>query len=634
MMPEACAVLHETADAVLARAHHIGDETETATNPPDPENGSADTLDVAARPDKYLYHGDNLDVLRELRSETVDLVYLDPPFKSNQTYNMLYRERDGSRSAAQEKAFSDTWTWDPKAAKAYRQLIEATGPVADVMEAFRRILSTDTKQQGRSEMLAYLSMMAPRLIELHRVLKATGSLYLHCDPTVSHYLKLLLDAIFGADNFKNEISWKRTTTKNDYRQGATNWPRVRDVLLYYAKDSDIQASFHQPFATYDEKYVATKYPHRDDDGRRYGLWDLTAPGSGARGHPQYTLMGVTRYWRYNETRMRELIQQGRVIQPKPGSVPRYKRYLDEMPGVAIGDSWDDIPPVNAMAKERIGFQTQKPEALLDRIIKASTNEGDLVLDPFCGCGTTVATAQDLGRRWIGIDVTHLAIEVITERLEKLGLVEGKDYKEDGRFAPPTVPDIEMMARKDKHTFQGWCLRQAGIEPFQLKPGPDRGIDARRAFFDPAGSDQRREIIVSVKGGKLKANDVRDLIGTVQRERAQIGVLLTLRPPSPNMLRDAADIEPYRGNDGRLYPAIQILTVADLLDGKVIEYPLQVVPKYQVPTVPALPASRVTSPRKAKQGVLLTQDEVTLLPQRARMAKAEPGMSKPRHRRAQ
>lgn len=617
MAVEPYPALHSSAVREYWKPQDVGLFTYEALERSDDGIWPVDSRDVAVRPDKYLFHGDNLDVLRELRSETVDLVYLDPPFKSDQTYNMLYRERDGSRSAAQQKAFSDSWTWDPKAAKAYRQIIEAGGPVADVMEAFRRILTAGgtAQQQDKSEMLAYLSMMAPRLVELRRVLKTTGSLYLHCDPTASHYLKLLLDAIFGPQNFKNEIAWKRAVPKSDFQQGATNWPRVHDVLLYYVKDGAL-ASFRQPFAAYLPGYVEKYYRQRDPDGRRYQLTSLIAPGSGSRGHPQYELMGVTRFWRYSEKKMRTLMASGRVVQPSPNAVPRYKRYLDEMSGIPVGDAWDDIAPINAMAKERIGFQTQKPEALLDRIIEASTDPGGLVLDPFCGCGTTIAVAQRLKRRWIGIDITHLAIDVITERLGKLGLVESKDYREDGRFAPATLPDIEMMARKDKHTFQGWAIRQAGIEPFQLKPGPDRGIDARRVFFDPAGSDERREIIVSVKGGKLKAGDVRDLIGTVQRERAQIGVLLTLRPPTPNMLHDAADIEPYRGNDGRLYPAIQILTVADLLDGKVIEYPLQIVPRYQVPTLPALPA-----PRKTKQGTLLVEEEVTLVPQRARMAKA-------------
>jgi DNA modification methylase len=567
-----------------------------------------------------LFHGDNLDVLRSLDAESVDLVYLDPPFKSNQDYNMLYKERDGSRSAAQMQAFTDTWKWDAKAAKTYRALIETGGPVADMMEAFRRVLNTGTGHgQAGSEMLAYLAMMAPRLVELRRVLKPTGSLYLHCDPTASHYLKMLLDSVFGASNFKNDLSWKRAVPKSDFRQGATNWARVHDVLLYYVKD-DRQARFHQPFGDYSATYIEQHYRLRDDDGRRYQLTSLIAPGAGTRGHPKYTFMGITRYWRYNEEKMHALVAAGRVIQPSPGRVPRYKRYLDEMAGVPIGDTWEDIPPINSQAQERIGYPTQKPEALLERIINASTNDGDIVLDPFCGCGTTIAAAHRLTqrRRWIGIDITHLAIDVIVKRLTDDGLKEGVDYKIDSRYAPPSFPDIEAMAQKDKHTFQGWALQQAGIEPFQLKPGPDRGIDGRKVFWDPAGSDKRREIIVSVKGGALPANCVRDLIGTVQRERAQIGVLITLRKPTKQMIRDAAEAPTYRGSDGQSYDGIQILTVRDLLDGHAVEYPLQLVAR-ETPTLPTVAPEHRAPMTRAMQQALLRQEELRLVGQK-RMVK--------------
>jgi DNA modification methylase len=568
-----------------------------------------------------LFHGDNLDVLRSLDAESVDLVYLDPPFKSNQDYNMLYKERDGSRSAAQTQAFTDTWKWDAKAAKTYRALIEAGGSVADMMEAFRRVLSAGTPRTcARAEMLAYLAMMAPRVVELRRVLKPTGSLYLHCDSTASHYLKLLLDSIFGPDNFKNEISWRRTTTKNDYRQGATNFPRVRDILLYYCRDTNAPPKFQQPFAPYSEKYLATKYRYSDADGRRYRLDNLTAPGAGTRGHPKYELLGITRYWRYSKEKMQALVAEGRVIQTKPGTVPQYKRYLDEVAGIAVGDSWEDIDPINSQAQERLGYPTQKPEALLERIIDASTDEGDIVLDPFCGCGTTIAAAHKMihRRRWIGIDITHLAIDVIVKRLTDQGLQEGVDYKVDARYAPPSLPDIQALASKDKHTFQGWALQQAGIEPFQLKPGPDRGIDGRKVFWDPAGSDQRREIIVSVKGGALPANCVRDLIGTVQRERAHIGVLITLRQPTKQMIHDAAEAPPYRGNDGRSYDGIQILTVRDLLDGHAVEYPLQLVAR-ETPTLLNVAPEHRAPMTRAIQQALPREDELRLV-RRKRMAK--------------
>jgi site-specific DNA-methyltransferase (adenine-specific) len=344
-----------------------------------------------------LYYGDNLDVLRRhIPDESVDLVYLDPPFNSNATYNVLFAEQDGSQAASQIKAFGDTWTWNQEAARQYEETVEAGEQVSRALQAFRAVL-------GESNMLAYLTMMAPRLVELRRALRPTGSIYLHCDQTASHYLKMLMDAVFGVRNFKNNITWKRTAPKSDFRQGATNWARVQDALLYYVKDNE-RATFRQPFGP----YTVDKYRQSDPDGRRYQLTALNAPGAGTRGHPQYEFMGVTRYWRYNKAKMDALRAEGRIIQPSPGAVPRYKRYLDEMSGVPVGDMWDDITPINSQAQERLGYPTQKPEALLQRIIQASSNEGDLVLDPFCGCGTTIAVAERLKRQWIGIDITHLA----------------------------------------------------------------------------------------------------------------------------------------------------------------------------------------------------------------------------------
>lgn len=524
-------------------------------------------------------------------ADSVDLVYLDPPFKSNKDYNMLYKERDGSRSAAQAKAFTDTWKWDPKAAKAYRQIVEAGGSVSDVMDGFRRILVSggQTRERGRSEMLAYLSMMAPRLVELQRVLKATGSLYLHCDFVASHYLKLLLDAVFGPERFRNEIIWKRTNAHSSSKKFAP----VHDVILYYSKTA--KPTWTDARLPYEAAYLNKYYRFDDGDGRLYWRADLCARGvrNGRSGLPwrgfDPTAKGM--HWKTTIDRLDKLDAAGRIYFPPNNGWPQYKRYREELKGKAISDLWTDIERINPVGSERIGYPTQKPVALLKRIIEASTEPGATVLDPFCGCGSTIEAAKDLGRKWIGIDITHLAIEVIEHRLEKLGLKEGTDYFEDCRYAPRTLPDVEALARKDKHTFQGWALQQAGIESFQLKPGPDRGIDARKVFFDPPGSNERREIIVSVKGGALPPTCIRDLIGTVQRERASMGVLITLKPPTRNMVRDAAEAPAYRGGDGRLYSGIQILTVADLLDGHTLEYPLQLVATSAAPIIPPTSAAR-------------------------------------------
>lgn len=537
-------------------------------------------------------------------SDSVDLVYLDPPFKSNQDYNMLYTERDGSHSAAQQKAFSDTWKWDPKAAKSYRQIVEAGGSVADMMDAFRRILASDgrTKQQSRAEMLAYLSMMAPRLVELHRVLKPEGAIYLHCDPTASHYLKLLLDAVFGPERFRNEIVWKRSHAHN----GAKRFAAVHDVILFFARGS--AQTWNPTYEPLPQKTIDDWYNNVDGSGRRFNRADLTAAGT-RTGSSGATWRGIDvrrkgRHWAIpgfvrpviggidTLDALDALDRAGRLHWPKrEGGMPMLKRYLNEARGAAAQDVIVDIAQLHNRASERVHYPTQKPTALLKRFIEASTNEGDTVLDPFCGCGSTIEAAEELRRRWVGIDITHLAIDVIEQRLAKRGLKEARDYVVDSRYAPATLPDIEALARKNKHAFQGWALQQAGVEPFQLKPGPDRGIDARKMFFDPPGSNERREIIVSVKGGNLPATCVRDLIGTVQRERAQIGVLITLKPPTKHMLRDAAEAPAYRGADGRIYSGIQILTVKDLLEGHTLEYPLQLAVANATPMVPPTTAPR-------------------------------------------
>jgi DNA modification methylase len=436
-----------------------------------------------------LYYGDNLTVLREhIKDESVDLIYLDPPFNSRQDYNVLFAEKDGTRSSSQIMAFEDTWEWNMDAEAAYQEIVERGGRVSDAMRAFRTFL-------GHSDMMAYLAMMAPRLIELHRVLKETGSIYLHCDPTASHYLKMLMDGIFGGPNFLNEVVWKRTTTKNDYAQGATNWPRIHDILICYGKNSP-SATFNQPFTAHDEDYIRSHYHLQDEKGRRYQLDNLTAPGAGMRGHPTYEFMGITRYWRYNKEKMEGLLAEGRIIQPRPGAVPRYKRYLDEMKGVAIGDMWWDISAINSQAQERLGYPTQKPEALLERIISASSSEGELVLDPFCGCGTAIAASQRLNRRWIGIDITHLAIGLIKKRLDDaFGESVRATYEVVGE--PVDLKGAEALAKEDPYQFQWWALSLVGARPLEKKKGADQGIDGRLYFHDEKGG-KTKQIILSVK----------------------------------------------------------------------------------------------------------------------------------------
>lgn len=511
-----------------------------------------------------LYYGDNLDVLRRhIRDASVDLVYLDPPFKSNVDYNVLFGEH-GEKAAAQVHAFTDTWEWSTESRAAYEEVVEAGGHVAETMRAFRTML-------GASDMLAYLSMMAPRLVELQRVLKPTGSLWLHCDTTASHYLKLLLDAVFGPKNYVNEIVWKRQTAHSDAAQGAKHFGRLQDVLLFYAKGPNYY--WTQPYVPYDQDYVDSFYRFVEPEtGRRYRLSDITAPGGASpqKRNPHYEFLGVTRYWRFSEARMRELYDQGRIVQSKPGRVPAQKRYLDEMPGMPVGTWWDDIKPVQAQGAERLGYPTQKPIALMRRILEASSRAGDTVLDPFCGCGTTIDAAQELGRRWIGIDITHLSIGLIKHRLvDRYGPDIVKTYRVVGE--PTTADDAAVLARDDPFQFQAWALglvgaRVAGSD----RRGGDKGVDGRLFFHDSDGGPTR-QIVLSVKAGKLVPAYVRDLRGVLQREEADIGVLISFDEPSRGMQLEAAEAGFYESPWGR-HPRIQLLTIRELLDGRTINYP--------------------------------------------------------------
>lgn len=509
-----------------------------------------------------LYYGDNLDVLRRhVKDETVDLVYLDPPFNSNQDYNVLFAEKDGTGAASQFKAFEDTWEWNLDALQVYEELVESGGRVSDVMQAFRRFL-------GTNDMLAYLTMMAPRLVELRRVLKPTGSIYLHCDPTASHYLKLLMDAVFRPQCFRSEIVWKRSSAHSDTKQGRVIHGHIHDILLFYTRgDAWV---WNPQYTPYDEEYVKQFYRHLEKEtNRRYRLGDLTGPGGAAKGNPEYAVMGVTRFWRYSEPKMAKLIREGRIVQTSRGAVPAYKRYLDEMPGVPLQDVWTDLRPIGAQAAERLGYPTQKPEALLDRIIRTSSSEGATVLDPFCGCGTAVSVAQRLNRQWIGIDITHLAIGLIKSRLrDHFGDEISTTYRVIGE--PVSVPDAAELAKEDPYQFQWWALGLVGARRAEQKKGSDQGIDGRLYFHDEENG-RTKQIILSVKSGHVNVAHVRDLRGVIEREKAEIGVLITLDDASKPMRTEATSAGFYKSPWGN-HPRLQILTIAELLDGKRIDYP--------------------------------------------------------------
>lgn len=505
--------------------------------------------------ENVLYYGDNLDIMRRyVGSEEIDLVYLDPPFNSARNYNVLFAEQDGSRAAAQIRVFEDTWHWDMSAANAFAATVESGGRVAEAMRAFRTFF-------GDSDMLAYLSMMAPRLVELHRVLKSTGSLYLHCDSNASHYLKLLMDSIFGPQHFRNEIVWKRTSAHSD----SSTCGNAHDTILLYSKSDEFV--WNKQYQAYDLEYVSSHYRNKDERGRLYRTDNLTATSLSGGGY-EYEWNGVTKIWRCPVDTMKELHAKGRIKYTRSGTA-EFIRYLDEMPGVPLQDVWTDISPINSQAQERLGYPTQKPEALLERIITASSNEGDVVLDPFCGCGTTIAAAQKLKRRWIGIDITHLAINLIRTRLLDT-------YGSSAKFAvvgePTTVSDAEELANTDPYQFQWWALGLVGARPVEQKKGADKGIDGR-LYFHEDGKKNRvtKQAIFSVKAGQVTSSQVRDLVGVITRENAEIGVLISLRSPTRDMRKEAASAGFYESPWGK-HQKVQLLTVGQLLEGKSVDMP--------------------------------------------------------------
>jgi len=507
----------------------------------------------------HLYFGDNLDVLeRYVADESVDLVYLDPPFNSNANYNVLFKEHDGAEAASQIKAFEDTWRWDESAARAYEECVEAGGKLSEALQAFRKLV-------GESDMLAYLSMMAPRLQELNRVLKPGGSIFLHCDPTASHYLKLLMDSVFGPKQLVNEIVWKRTTAKG---LAFTRLARNHDVVLSFSKEG--KRTWNPQYTPHDPEYVRKFYRYTEPDtGRRYRLDNLANPNKN-RPNLTYEFLGVTRVWRWTRERMQKAYEQGLIIQSAPGKVPALKRYLDEQEGIPVGDTWHDILPIQAHAAERLGYPTQKPLALLERIIKLTSKEGDLVLDPFCGCGTTVDAAQKLGRRWIGIDITHLAINLIRHRLQDAYGVEiNETYEVIGE--PTSEPDARDLAVHDPYQFQWWALGLVGARPVEQKKGADKGIDGRLYFHDDPETRKTKQIIFSVKAGKVSVPHVRDLCHVVDREEAQIGVLISMHPPTKPMRTEAVGAGFYESPWGK-HAKIQLLTVSQILKGERIDMP--------------------------------------------------------------
>jgi site-specific DNA-methyltransferase (adenine-specific) len=543
-----------------------------------------------------LYYGDNLPILRNrdyFPSESIDLVYLDPPFKSNEDYNVLFSEADGSRSAAQIEAFSDTWRWDVSARRTFDETVENGGRAAEALGAFRSLV-------GESDMLAYLSMMAPRLLELRRVLKPSGGIYLHCDPTASHYLKVLMDAVFGPENFRNEIIWKRYSGHGNVTKSLGS---VHDTLLFYVASDD--ATWNAQYGTYDPEYVEHFFRYVEEGtGRRYRIQNVQNPNPN-RPNLTYEFHGHTRVWKWTRERMEQMDREGRFAFSSTG-FPGLKQYLDEGKGPVLQDVWTDVRSLQTSTAERLGYPTQKPEALLERIISLSSNRGDTVLDPFCGCGTTVAAAQKLGRRWIGIDVTHLAITLIRNRLDD-AYGDRVSYVVVGE--PADVGGAEALAKQDRYQFQWWALGKIRARPVaaERRKGADSGIDGKLFFREKEGGPVKT-IVIQVKSGGLKLSEVRDFGRVIEREKAPVGVLLTLDEPTRDMNTEAASMGFYKP-DWKLsaddkYDRYQILTVRELFEGKQPAYP-----PFRNVTFKAAPEKAVASPkRRTKRLLEATGDE--------------------------
>lgn len=507
-----------------------------------------------------LFYGDNLGILRDhVADASVDLIYLDPPFNSNATYNVLFRSPKGEGAAAQIEAFEDTWHWNDSAEAAFDDVMRSGRThAAELLRAMRSFL-------GDNDMMAYLAMMAVRLIELHRVLKDTGSIYLHCDPTASHYLKLVLDAVIGVQNYRNEIVWQRTHSHNFV---SSVFQKQNDVLLFYTRSNKFK--FHKTFAEYGGQQL--KRYKTDANGRLYKAENLTfsTANPGRQFEWRGTRPPANRSWGYDQERLEQLWAAGRILTTREGR-PRLDGlivFLDDMKGKEVGSNWTDIARISNTSAERLGYPTQKPLALLERILASSSNEGDVVLDPFCGCGTAVHAAQKLGRRWLGIDVTHLAIRLIERRLQQA--FPGVPFEVVGE--PKDLASARDLFARDPWEFEKWAVSLVGGAPHREgKKGADGGIDGL-IFFK---LDQRttEKAIVSVKGGANRnVAQVRELMAVVERSGAKMGLLVSLEEPTRPMRQEATAAGRYATPFGE-FPRVQLVTIADLLDGRTPALPI-------------------------------------------------------------
>ena len=530
-----------------------------------------------------LYYGDCLTIMSEWPSACVDLIYLDPPFNSNRQYNSIYKDETGRPLPDQIEAFCDMWELDDERERAIRTmpvLMRESGLDDSVAELWKLWMQALRGTQPR--LLAYLSYMAQRLLIMRRILSPTGSIYYHCDPTASHYIKALMDAIFEHDNFQNEIVWQRTSAHNDARR----YGAIHDTILFYSRTANW--NWHTQFQPYNDKHLA-RFRHRDPDGRRWTDGDLTAKGLTGGGY-EYDYEGKNENWRVPLETMERLDREGRLHRTRKGGL-RIKRYLDELDGRPTQSIWTDISPINSQAVERMGYATQKPVALLERIIAASSNPGDVILDPFCGCATTIEAAHNLGRQWIGIDIAiHAVKRVARIRLtERLGLVEEQDFTVEG--VPRTVESAQDLWERDKYHFQKWAVEH--VEGFvTTKRSADGGVDGR-VYFAVPHAQALQSMVVEVKGGaNVPVTALRALKGVLDYDTALMAGLITMNPIKETQARNFNRFMAEAGSLeilGIEYPRMQILSVGDILEGKRFKTPTIAGRHTLEPRLPGIPA---------------------------------------------
>jgi DNA modification methylase len=551
-------------------------------------------------PVNTLFYGDNLEILRNhFYDGSIDLIYLDPPFNSEADYNILFKERTGEQSAAQIRAFSDFWRWDQEAAHAYDYLAtQGPSQVSDMIASLFGFL-------GKNDLFAYLVMMEIRLLELHRVLKSTGSIFLHCDPTASHYLKILMDATFNPKNFRNEIIWRRTGAHGPTK----SFGPIHDTILFYTKTDDYY--FNVVRKPYMKGHVESRFSKDETGKSKFTTGGNILTGSGTtNGESGQIWRGFNpsvknRHWAIPQylaeqmpddfakqgvlEKLERLYREG-LVEIKEGSAwPTPVRYLKETDGQPLGDIWAaqpytqgtvfgtdeiidaDVQWLGTTAPERLGYQTQKPLGLLERIINSSCPSDGTVLDPFCGCGTTVIASERLHRRWVGIDITYLAINLIKNRLKESFpqskfVVEGE---------PKDIDGVRELAQKDRYQFQWWALNlienahpshSSASRPKEGKKGADEGVDGWIRFVDKSEGHYEK-IVIQVKSGHVGVKDIRELRDVVGRQKAVIGLFVTLEEPTSEMIKEVKATDPYVSPLWKHeYPAIQILTVEQLLKG--------------------------------------------------------------------